>query len=70
MSNPPIAGTWDALEDAAEMMNAAGLAYIIICGMDESTICRTRSNAASVEALEWLQAQGNFNIDQMAEEFE
>lgn len=70
MNRPPIVGTWDALEDAAELLNASGLAYIIIAGMDSSEICRTRSNAASVEALEWLQIQGNRNIDRMGEEWE
>lgn len=70
MNRPRITGTWDALEDAAEMLNASGLAYIIIAAMDSSRVCRTRSNAADVEALEWMQTQGNLNIDRMAEEFE
>ncbi len=67
---PKIPGTWDALEDAAEMLNNAGLAYIIIAGMDTSDICRTRSNAAGVEALDWMQTQGNRNIEKMREGWE
>lgn len=67
---PKIPGTWDALEDAAEMLNNAGLAYVLTAAMDGSNIARTRSNAAGVEALDWMQTQGNRNIDQMREGWE
>lgn len=64
---PRIPGTWDALEDAAEMLNKAGLAYVLTAAMDGSNLARTRTNAASREALDWLADRAEETIDQLRE---
>lgn len=67
---PRIPGTWDALEDAAEMLNKAGLAYVLTVAMDGSNIARTRTNAVDVAALDWMTERGAVNVEQLREGWE
>lgn len=62
-----IVGTWDALEDAAELLNKAGLAYILTAAMDGSNVARTRTNAASLEALDWMAERQALAVDKLRE---
>jgi len=60
---PP--GTWDALEDAAEMLNRSGLGYILTVGQGGSRIARTRTNAMDIEALDWLDKRARENVEKL-----
>ncbi len=64
---PP--GTWDALEDAAEMLNASGLAYLLTVGQSGSRIARTRTNAIALEDLEWLADRNADNVERLREDY-
>lgn len=64
---PP--GTWDALEDAAEMLNASGLAYILTVGQEGSRIARTRTNALNLDGLEWLASRNADNVERLRKDY-
>lgn len=52
---PKIVGTWDAMAEAVDILNNGGLAFVLTVGMDGSRLARSRTNAASVEAFDWLE---------------
>jgi hypothetical protein len=66
MSEPKeIVGTWDALEDAAELLRASGLVFVMTVAMPGSPVARTRTNADCLDALSWLEKRERDAIESL-----
>lgn len=50
----PVIGSWDALFDAIELLEKSGLTFVLSVAMDGSRMCRTRTNATTVDRFEWM----------------
>lgn len=57
-----IIGSWDALEDAAEILERQGLVYILTVGMPGTKVVRTHTNAGDIGTLDTLEEQHAENM--------
>jgi len=65
----PACGTWDFTEDAHEVLQQSGEAYVLATGMEGSRISRIRvGHVTTLEGVEWFRWRLNHALDSIAED--